>query len=392
MSSDPDSFYAAPPPSEEPPIATQLVQRFLQLAGQLDALQAQVGRLAAAMEHERNQIDLLIEHLGKGVETSDPLQERLVELTEQMSSDHEQTIYLSRKLTELATQDQMVRLATVVATQSQVMELTESVQELIRAQQRNQELTETRGRQVTEILNTVQAFLNRRSQHEAQEIVMDGARLEETRSEARGEFAAQFLPAIDGLEVALEEGRALLTRHRQELSDMNQGQTVAGGERHAASGSLVNRLRSRLSGEGETPDAAQSHSASPPEASAAAATALNAWLRGLALVRDRFLALMAQEGIHPIPVLKQPFDPRLHVIVQVEARSDLPPNTILREVRRGFRQANRVLRYAEVVVARPPAGTTATSSSNPPSNPPANPSPDASSPSPSGTSGPSRQS
>lgn len=364
MSSDPDSFYSAPPPQEplpheQPPIATQLVQRFLQLAGQLDALQAQVSRLTDAMAHERSQIDALIEHLGKDAEQADPLQDRLVELTEQMSADHDQYIYLNRKLTELATKDQMVRLATVVASQNQVTELAETLQELTRVQQRSNELTETRGRQVTDILNTVQAFLNRRSQHEEQAIVMDNARLEETRREARGEFAAQFLPALDGLEGALDEGRMLLARHRQDLAEMGQahGGTTA-ADRHAPAGSLVNRLRSRLSGEGEMPEAAHLPPAPPSsaESMAMAATALNGWLRGLALVRDRFLALMAQEGIQPIQTLKQPFDPRLHVVVQSEPRSDFPPNTIVREVRRGFRQANRVLRYAEVVVARAPVG------------------------------------
>jgi molecular chaperone GrpE (heat shock protein) len=326
----------------------------------LDALQAQVGRLSAAMEHERNQLDILISHLGKEAVASDPLEERLVELTEQMSSDHEQYAYLSRKISELVTQDQLVRLATVIATQSQVMELGEIIQELARSQQRANELTEARGRQVTDILNTVQSFLSRRSQLEQQEIVMDSERLEEVRLEARGEFAAQFLPAIDGLEGVLEEGRQVLARHRQELADMSQGQGSAptSGDRHAQqTGGLVNRLRSRLSGEGETPDtphAGQTHSS--PESMVAAATALNAWLRGLALVRDRFLALMAQEGIQPIQALKQPFDPRFHVIVQSEQHSDLPPNIIVREVRRGFRQANRVLRYAEVVVSRGSGG------------------------------------
>ena len=238
MSSDPDSFYSVVPPSEQPPLATQLVQRFLQLAGQLDALQAQVGRLSAAMAHERNQIDLLIGHLGKEAETYDPLQDRLVELTEQMSSDHEQFTFLSRKLTELATQDQLVRLATVVSTQKQVMELGEIVQELTRSQQHANELTEARARQVTDILTTVQSFLSRRSQLEQQEIVMDSERLEEVRLKARGEFAAQFLPAIDGLEGALEEGRQLLGRHRQEFADMNQAQggTSAPGDRHPQGG------------------------------------------------------------------------------------------------------------------------------------------------------------
>lgn len=365
MSSDPDSFYSMVPPHEQPPIATQLVQRFLQLAGQLDALQAQVGRLTTAMAHERSQIEILIAHLGKDAEEANPLQDQLVELTEQMSADHDQFVFLSRKLTELATQDQMVRLATVVATQSQVMELAETIQELTRAQQRSNELTETRGRQVSDILTIVQSFLTRRSQLEEQEIVMDAERLEEVRREARGEFAAQFLPALDGLEGALDEGRGLLARHRQDLADMNQAQGGAPADRHAPSDSLVNRLRSRFSGEGEPPVGSHPpQTPATPESTAAAATALSQWLRGLALVRDRFLALMAQEGIQPIQALKQPFDPRYHVVVQSEQRNDFPPNTIVREVRRGFRQANRVLRYAEVVVARAPAGAAASASSS----------------------------
>jgi molecular chaperone GrpE len=339
-----------------------LVQRFLQLAGQLDALQAQVGRLTSAMAHERSQIEVLLSHLGKEVEQGEPLQERLVELTEQISADHEQFVFLSHKLTELATQDQMVRLATVVATQNQVMELAETIQELTRAQQRTNELVDLRGRQVTDILTTVQAFLNRRSQLEEQEIVLDAERLDAVRREARGEFALLFLPALDGLEAALDEGRALLVRHRQEIAEMHQphaSSTAHPADRQQPpAGSLVHRLRTRLAGEGETVEAAHSpHTPLTPESMAAAATALNGWLRGLALVRDRFLTLMAQEGIQPIQALKQPFDPHLHVVVQSEPRSDLPPDTIVREVRRGFRQANRVLRYAEVVVARAPSAT-----------------------------------
>jgi molecular chaperone GrpE (heat shock protein) len=208
-------------------------------------------------------------------------------------------------------------------------------------------------------LTTVQTFLNRRSQLEEQEIVMDAERLEAVRREARGEFAALFLPALDGLEGTLEDGRALLARHRQDLAEMSQphgGSAATPADRPPASGSLVHRLRSRLAGEGETAEPQNTQAAPTPESMSAAATALNTWLRNLALVRDRFLALMAQEGIQPIQALKQPFDPRLHVIVQSEARTDLPPNTVVREIRRGFRQSNRVLRYAEVVVARAPSG------------------------------------
>ena len=71
-------------------------------------------------------------------------------------------------------------------------------------------------------------------------------------------------------------------------------------------------------------------------------------------MRDRFAALLAQEQIQPLPALGQPFDPRLHLAIEAETRSDAPPNTVVRVLRQGYRQRQRVLRYAEVVVARPP--------------------------------------
>ena len=80
--------------------------------------------------------------------------------------------------------------------------------------------------------------------------------------------------------------------------------------------------------------------------------ATTAWLQGLALVRDRFVSLLAGEGIQAIDALHQAFDPRLHVAVETETRSDVPPDTVVRVLRKGYRQSDRVLRYAEVVVAR----------------------------------------
>ena len=39
------------------------------------------------------------------------------------------------------------------------------------------------------------------------------------RAEARGEFAADLLPALDGLEMALESGRGLLERRRRQEAE-----------------------------------------------------------------------------------------------------------------------------------------------------------------------------
>lgn len=327
----------------------QIHRRLLQLSNQVDTLQNLVQQTAIGLNQETAQLALLVQYLTKTARREEPLEDRLTEFTEQLSADHEQLIFLSRRLTELATQEQLVRLATLVATQAQVMELAERVRDLGRVQQRAIDTGENRDRQVGGVLDTLNAVLVGRHAVQEEALTPPPEKLDEIQSQARGDFAADFLPALDGLEAVLDEGRLLLARQRQEISEWNQGHQ----DPRAASSGLVNRLRSRLAGESEEGPALTPGS---PE-SVAAAKLLSSWLKGLALVRDRFIALMAQEGIQPIAAMRQKFDPSLHVAVQSEPRSDLPPDTIVREVRKGFRQGRRVLRYAEVVVARPPAAS-----------------------------------
>jgi molecular chaperone GrpE (heat shock protein) len=345
METNPSAGESHPSPMAD---LAQVQQRLFQLSNQVDTLQNQLEQVTASLNQKSAQLALLVQYLTTSVRQHDPIEERLVEFTEQMSADHEQLIFLSRKLTELATQDQLVRLATLVATQQQVMELAETVRELGRVQQRSIDLGETRDRQVGGVLDTLQAVLGGPVQLLAPAQGAAEEQLDEVRTQARGDFAADFLPALDGLEVVLEEGRLLLARHRQEITDQGQHEARPSGPPPPGS-NLVHRLRSRLVGEGEGGEA----SAGSLDSVASAAKALNNWLRGLALVRDRFIALMVQEGIQPIPALRQKFDPQLHLAVQSEMRGDVAPDTIVRELRKGFRQGARVLRYAEVVVARP---------------------------------------
>jgi hypothetical protein len=77
---------------------------------------------------------------------------------------------------------------------------------------------------------------------------------------------------------------------------------------------------------------------------------VEAWLQGLEMVRTRFLALLATAGIYPMEAEGQPFDPRLHLAMATESRSDAPDGTVVAVLRKGYRQRDRVLRYAEVAV------------------------------------------
>jgi molecular chaperone GrpE len=118
---------------------------------------------------------------------------------------------------------------------------------------------------------------------------------------ARTTWAQSLFPALDGLDRAIESGRAYVSRA--------EGPT-----------------RAQFAG----------------------------WLKGVYLVRERLLTHLEAEGITPIPTVGRAFDPYLHIAVATtaEAKNGTPSGTIVAEERRGYRTEEDVLRFADVVVYR----------------------------------------
>jgi molecular chaperone GrpE len=76
------------------------------------------------------------------------------------------------------------------------------------------------------------------------------------------------------------------------------------------------------------------------------------FLEGLALLRQHFLAVLEREGLSPIEAEGQPFDPHLHeAVLQVDS-DELPPGTVVEEIRKGYLLNARLLRPARVTVAK----------------------------------------
>ncbi|NPB07640.1 MAG: nucleotide exchange factor GrpE [Aquificae bacterium] len=75
---------------------------------------------------------------------------------------------------------------------------------------------------------------------------------------------------------------------------------------------------------------------------------------GIEMIYGEMRRILEKYGITEIEVEGKEFDPFVAEAVEKEERSDVPPNTILRVVRRGYRLHERVLRPARVVVAVPP--------------------------------------
>jgi len=74
--------------------------------------------------------------------------------------------------------------------------------------------------------------------------------------------------------------------------------------------------------------------------------------QGFELIHSKLLKALADEGVVPFDAVGKPFDPAFHEAVAQVPRPDLPDQTIVEVHLRGYLLGERVLRAAQVVVAR----------------------------------------
>jgi molecular chaperone GrpE len=74
--------------------------------------------------------------------------------------------------------------------------------------------------------------------------------------------------------------------------------------------------------------------------------------RGVELIHRQLLDALRKRGAEPFETVGQLFDPAWHEAISYEAGSNRPEGEILGEVRRGYRLGQRLLRPAQVRVAK----------------------------------------
>src|SRR5437016_12665940 len=79
------------------------------------------------------------------------------------------------------------------------------------------------------------------------------------------------------------------------------------------------------------------------------------WVRGLELSVRKLEEALGTHGLQPIDSVGTRFDPKLHEAVGHEESTEHPEDTVVSELRRGYRIRDRVVRPALVKLARPPA-------------------------------------
>jgi molecular chaperone GrpE len=76
---------------------------------------------------------------------------------------------------------------------------------------------------------------------------------------------------------------------------------------------------------------------------------------GMTLVLKQLSDFLAEHGLQPIEAVGEKFNPNLHEAIAHEPSSGAPEGTVIRQVRRGYRFKDRLLRPATVVVSAGPS-------------------------------------
>ena len=71
---------------------------------------------------------------------------------------------------------------------------------------------------------------------------------------------------------------------------------------------------------------------------------------GFAMVHRQLGDFLVSSGLQPIDAVGQPFDPKLHEALGHETDTKQPDGIVLRQLRRGYRLADRLVRPSSVIV------------------------------------------
>ncbi|MCA9689367.1 MAG: nucleotide exchange factor GrpE [Nannocystaceae bacterium] len=75
--------------------------------------------------------------------------------------------------------------------------------------------------------------------------------------------------------------------------------------------------------------------------------------KGIKMVLSDFLKALAKHDIQPVPGVGARFDPAVHEALQQVTSPDHAPGVVVMEYEKGFRQGERLIRAARVIIAGP---------------------------------------
>ncbi len=83
------------------------------------------------------------------------------------------------------------------------------------------------------------------------------------------------------------------------------------------------------------------------------------WWQGIELIERKLQTVLQKEGVTPIEALGKPFDPWEHGALLHQESVEIPEGEVLAVIQEGYKLHGKVLRPAQVVVAKRPEPQTA---------------------------------
>ncbi|MDA1258676.1 MAG: nucleotide exchange factor GrpE [Chloroflexi bacterium] len=80
------------------------------------------------------------------------------------------------------------------------------------------------------------------------------------------------------------------------------------------------------------------------------------WLDGFDGIRRGLLQVLSSEGIEAFASEGDPFDPRYHEALLSTESEEVPANTVVNVLRKGYKMGDDVIRAAQVQISKAPAG------------------------------------
>lgn len=82
------------------------------------------------------------------------------------------------------------------------------------------------------------------------------------------------------------------------------------------------------------------------------AETLKSFVSGIELTAQQLRSTLAKHNIHETPALHTPFDPSIHEALGSEPSKEVPPGYITRVFKKAYKFYDKVLRPAQVIVAK----------------------------------------
>jgi len=161
---------------------------------------------------------------------------------------------------------------------------------------------------------------------------------------------AELAPEADPLEVALAEAAQLKDKLMRTAADFDNYRKRSRREVTDAEKKGRDHLLKDLLPVFDNLERATAHAGSGLEVKDG--QGLKGLIDGIELVMRQFRDSLSRQGIERIESVGQAFDPSMHEAIQHLETSDFPPGSIAAEVQPGYREGDRLVRPALVVVAK----------------------------------------